>query len=256
VAILCFGSAAAGRLLGVPEAAVTVADYLGTINLALVLFNMVPAFPLDGGRMLRAVLWGWKDDIRWATKLGSRIGSAFGAVLIGLGLLSLLLGRLVGGIWWIMIGMFLRQAARGAYRQLLIRRSLEGEPVRRFMNPNAVAVPRQISVQQLVEDFVYHHHFKMYPVVDGERLIGCVTTRDIKELARDQWRSQTVGAIAAACDDTNTVRPDDDAMDALAKFNRARASRLLVVDRDRLLGVLSLKDLLGFFSMKMELGDA
>jgi Zn-dependent protease len=256
VGVLCFGSAMAGRALGLPDAAVTVVDYLGTINFALVIFNMIPAFPLDGGRMLRAVLWTWREDIRWATRISSRIGAGFGAVLIGLGLLSLLLGKLVGGIWWILIGMFVRQAARGSYRQLLIRRALEGEPVRRFMNTDAVAVPRQISVGKLVEDYIYNHHFKMYPVVDGDRLIGCVTTREVKELSRDEWPNQTVGAIATPCDDDNTVGPDDDAMDALGKISRTRASRLMVVDHDRLLGVLSLKDLLGFFSMKMELEDA
>jgi CBS domain-containing protein len=205
--------------------------------------------------VLRAVLWGWKDNIRWATRISSNIGAGFGAVLVGLGLLSLLLGQFLGGIWWILIGLFVRQGAQASYRQLLMRRELEGEPVSRFMHADPIAVPRQISVEELVEDYVYRHHHKLFPVVDDERLIGCVTTRDVKELPREEWSRQTVGAIAQPCSDDNTVTADDDAMMALSKMNTAKASRLMVVEGDRLVGVLSLKDLLGFFSMRVELGD-
>ena len=255
VAVVCFGAAAAGRALALPEAPLTVIGYLGTINLVLVVFNMMPAFPLDGGRVLRAVLWRWKENLRWATRISSNIGAGFGALLIGLGLVSLLAGQLVGGMWWILIGLFVRQGARGSYRQLLLRRELEGEPVQRFMNADPVAVPRQIAVSQLVEEYIYRHHHKMYPVVDGDRLVGCVTTREVKELARDEWSSQTVGAIARPCSDDNTVAADDDAMEALSKMHRSKASRLMVVDGDRLVGVLGLKDLLAFFSLRLELGD-
>jgi Zn-dependent protease len=255
VAGVCFGAAVVGRILELPEALLTVIGYMGTINLVLVVFNMMPAFPLDGGRVLRAVLWGWKENLRWATRISSRIGAGFGALLIGLGLMSLLLGQLVGGIWWILIGLFVRQGAQGSYRQLLLRRELEGEPVRRFMNADPVAVPRGIAVSQLVEDYIYRYHHKMFPVVDGDRLVGCITTRDVKALPRDDWSRQTVGAIARPSSDDNTVTSDDDAMKALAKMHRSKASRMMVVEGDQLVGVLSLKDLLGFFSMRLELGD-
>ncbi len=255
VAGFCYGAAAAGSLLDLPEAATSVVGYLGTLNLVLVLFNMMPAFPLDGGRVLRSLLWSWKDNLRWATRISAGVGGIFGAVLIGLGLLSLLLGQLVGGFWWILIGLFVRQGAKGSYRHLLLRRELEGETVARFMQTEPLAVPREISVAQLVDDYIYRHHFKMFPVVDGERLLGCVTTRDVKELPRDEWTRQTVGAIAQPCTDDNTVAADTDAMDALSKMHRTRLSRLMVVDGDRLVGVLSLKDLLNFFSLRLELGD-
>jgi Zn-dependent protease/CBS domain-containing protein len=256
VAAACYGVAAVGRLAGLPPAATTVIGYLGLINLVLVLFNMMPAFPLDGGRVLRSALWSWRDNIRWATRVSASIGAGFGAVLAGLGLVSLLLGNLIGGVWWILIGLFVRHGAQSSYRQLLLRRELEGEPVRRFMNDRPVVVPREIAVEQLVEDYIYRHHFKLFPVVDGERLVGCVTTREVKQLARDQWDRQTVGAIATPCSDNNSVAPDDDAMKALSKMNASKASRLMVVEGDRLVGVLSLKDLLGFFSMRVELGEA
>ncbi len=154
VAALCYGVAAIGSLSGLPQAAVTVIGYLGLINLVLVVFNMMPAFPLDGGRVLRAALWSWKENIRWATRVSSSVGAAFGAVLVGLGLISLLLGNLVGGLWWILIGLFVRQGAKGSYRQLLLRRELEGEPVRRFMKEDPVVVPREVPVKKLVEDYI------------------------------------------------------------------------------------------------------
>lgn len=257
VAAVCYQAAAIGKLVGLGEAAVAVVAYLGLINLVLAIFNMMPAFPLDGGRALRAALWAWKENIRWATRISSTVGAGFGALLVVLGLLSLFLGNLVGGLWWILIGVFVRQGAHGSYRQLLLRRELEGEPVRRFMKPDPVVVSRGISVERLVEDYIYRHHFKFYPVVDDdERLLGCVTTRDVKQLPRDEWVRQTVGAFVTPCSDENTVTPDDDAMRALSKMNSSKASRLMVVEGDRLVGVLSLKDLLGFFSLRMELGEA
>jgi CBS domain-containing protein len=252
---VAYGALLAGRGLGWPETVTAVLGYLAVINLALVAFNVMPAFPLDGGRMLRAALWRWKGNLRWATRISSTIGGGFGAVLIGLGLLSLLVGNIVGGIWWILIGFFVRQAAQGSYRQLLMRRSLEGEPVRRFMKTDPVTVRRDLSIREVVEDYVYRHHYKMLPVVAHGELVGCVTTRRIKETPRDEWERQSVGSIVEPCSEENSISPDADAMEALSRMHRSRASRLMVVEDGTLVGVLSLKDLLEFFSLKMELGD-
>lgn len=239
-----------------PPAAGAVLFYLATVNAMLVLFNLIPAFPLDGGRVLRSALWHWRGSLRWATRVTSGIGSGFGLLFIGLGLYSVLRGNLVGGIWWFLIGMFLRNAAQMSYQQLLLRRALEGEPVARFMREDPVSVPRHVSVEQLVDDYIYKHHFKMYPVVDGDRLVGCVTTRQVRELPREEWARTSVGALAAQCGPANTVSPQTDAMQALSAMSRTGASRLMVVDGDRLLGVLALKDLLRFFALKMELEES
>lgn len=246
--------ATVGTLAGSPVPLVAVAMVVGWMNLALVLFNMVPAFPLDGGRVLRSMLWQWRGDLRWATRITSAIGSALGLGLIGLGVLMAIgANNLIGGVWMALIGMFVRSAARMSYQQLLLRRSLEGEPVARFMETHPITVPRSISVAELVSDYVYRHHFKMFPVVDGERLVGCVTTRAIRDLPRDDWDRQSVGALVDQCSPENTVPPDLDAMRALSLMSRTGTSRLLVAEGDRLLGILALKDLLKFFSLKMEL---
>jgi Zn-dependent protease/CBS domain-containing protein len=241
-----------------PRPAAGVLGYLAWTNAALAIFNLVPAFPLDGGRVLRAVLWEWKGSLRRATRISSQVGSGFGLAMIAFGILTVLfLGRLDIGIWWFLLGLFLRNAAQMSYQQLLLRRALEGEPVSRFMQPNPVTVPRSLSVSDLVEHYIYRFHHKMYPVLDdGGRLTGCVTMRQVKELPREEWDRQSVGALAERCGPETTVRPDTDAMQALSQMSRTGASRLMVVDGDRLLGILTLKDLLGFFSLKMELEEA
>ncbi len=248
-----FAASGVGMIAGWPLEVTTVAQVIAVLNLLLVLFNMLPAFPLDGGRVLRSMLWQWRGDLRWATRITSAIGSGLGLALIAAGVLWAIGGALIDGMWIALIGLFVRSAARSSYQQLLLRKALEGEPVAHFMQPSPVTVPRAISVGELVREYVYRYHHKMFPVVDGERLVGCVTTRDVRALPRDEWDRQTVGAVAEALSRENTVAPDLDAMAALGLMSRTGSSRLLVADGERLVGILALKDLLKFFSLKMEL---
>ncbi len=251
VAASCFGLAA--FLAGTPPAS-TVLGFLAGLNLVLVAFNMIPAFPLDGGRVLRSLLWHLRKDLRWATRITSWIGSAFGMVLIALGLYRALFGGdLIGGLWSFMIGVFLRNAAQMSYRHVVIRKALEGEPVSRFMITHPITVPRAIPISDLVQNYVYKHHFKMFPVVEGDNLLGCVTTRAIKQIPQAEWARQSVGAILETCSPNNTITPGADAMHALARMSQSNVSRLMVVESDQLVGILALKDLLKFLSLKVEL---
>ncbi len=244
-----------GRLAAWPSPVSGVLGYLGLINIVLAAFNLVPAFPLDGGRVLRALLWSWKDNVKWATRVASQIGSGFGLVLIILGVWNILLGNLVGGIWWFLIGMFVRGAANMSYQQLLTRQALEGEPVHRFMEQNPVTVSSSISLEDLIENYIYKFHFKMFPVVDNDRLVGCISTREVKEVPRGEWPQRTVGDLLTRCSVDNTIRPDADSMEALSKMRKTGTSRLVVVDGDRLVGIISLKDMLKFLSLKVELEE-
>lgn len=233
---------------------VAILAYLSWINWILAAFNMIPAFPLDGGRVLRSALWYWKGNLPRATQIASRIGSGFGALLIAFAVLQLFYGNFIGAMWWFLIGMFLRGAAQSSYQQLMVRRGLEGEPIRRFMNTNPITVPLNISVEELVEDYIYKHHFKMFPVVtpSGE-LAGCVTTSQVKQVPRDSWRRWGVRDILQPCTTENTISPETTALAALSMMNRPGLSRLMVVDGDRLVAIVTLKDLLAFLAVKLDL---
>lgn len=253
-----WGLMAAATSLSVPEPVVAVIGYLALTNAVLAVFNLVPAFPLDGGRILRSILWGWKDDLRGATRISSAIGAAFGYLLIGLGIArAFWASDYVGGIWWVFLGLFVRSAASGSYQQLLLRQVLEGETVGHLMHPDPVAVPRSLPLSGWVREYVYRYPFKMFPVLDDSgRLIGCIKVRRLREIPQEEWDRQTVGAFVEQCGPENTVAADIDAMRALSLMSTSGVSRLMVVEGDQLLGVLSLKDLLRFFTLKTEIEGA
>lgn len=245
---------AAGGAVGAwPEELVGVIRWIGFINGVLVVFNLLPAFPLDGGRALRSILWHLKGNLRQATHTASRVGAAFGAALMVLGFLELLMLQAIGGLWLILIGLFIRAAARQGYQQVLVRQALEGERVERFMNDQPVTVPAETTVADWVENYVYEHHFKMFPVVRDGQLAGCVTTQQAKDLPRGQWGQTAVEELAKACSEENTIEPDADAIEAFRRMNQKDASRLMVVRDGQLVGIIALKDLLKFLSLKLDL---
>ena len=126
----------------------------------------------------------------------------------------------------------------------------------RFMNSDPVAVPPNISVDRLVEDYIYKYHFNFFPVVDlSHRLLGCITTNEVKKIPREDWPRKTVAEVASGCSEENTIEPQEDAVKALSRMNRNNASRLMVVEKGRLVGVIALKDMLKFLALKMELND-
>lgn len=253
IAAVFYGIYHLGIAGGWPPPISGVVGYLAMINVILAIFNLVPAFPLDGGRILRSILWGWKKNLRWATRVASNIGSGFGIFLIVLGVFRILAGNFIGGLWFGLIGMFIQGAAKTAYQQLVTRKALEGEPLKRFMNPDPVKVPPSATIDELVEDYIYRHHYKFFPVADNGRLIGCITTQQVREIPREQWRQKKVAEVAAQCSENNTIDPEADSVDALAAMRRNNASRLMVVKDGQLAGIITLKDMLEFLSLKVEL---
>jgi Zn-dependent protease/predicted transcriptional regulator len=228
-------------------------QWLGWLNLILAVFNMIPAFPLDGGRVFRSILWAAKKDLRWSTRVAAAFGSGFGMLLIILGLLAFITGAFITGIWYFLIGLFVRSAAQMSYRQVLIRRALGGETVTRFMEPNPVVVPPSISVTELVNDYFYRYHYRMFPVTTDGTLMGCITAKQIRTIPREQWDQRAVQDVLAPCSLENTIPPDTDAMKALAIMNRTGNSRLLIVEGEHLVGIVTLKDMLKFLNLKLDL---
>jgi CBS domain-containing protein len=235
-----------------PEPVGAVLLYLASINGLLGVFNLLPAFPLDGGRILRSALWRIKGNLRWATRVASFIGAGFGAGMIFLGIVTFVGGNVLGGIWWFLIGLFLRNASRMSYKQLVIRRALEGEHVDTFMKPELVTVPPSTTLAELMDKYVYKYHYKMFPVVDNEKLLGVVTINQLKEIPKEEWGRRTVSEIAGTCTDGNTIEPHADATKALEKMNKTGNSRLIVLEQGKLVGILALKDMLKFLSIKLD----
>lgn len=230
-----------------------VLGYLSLINLLLAVFNLVPAFPLDGGRMLRAALWGWKGDPAWATRIAANAGGAFGFALIALGLFNMVSGNIIGGVWYMLIGFFVRAAAAGSYRQMQARGFFQGEPVRRFMIRDPVTVPPDISIHELVERYIYGHYHEFFPVVESARLLGCIGIGQIRNLPRERWPLERVMDVMSPPSPANTVPADMDSLKVLAVMRQTGNSRLLVVEDGRLVGLITLKDLLRLMAFKSDL---
>jgi Zn-dependent protease/predicted transcriptional regulator len=241
--------------LGVPLLGVI--ETLALINVTVAIFNLLPAFPLDGGRMLRAALWHFRGDYRAATMTSSRIGQALGFVLMMLGVIGFIGGNIIGGMWWFLIGLFVRGAATASYQQVVVNELLRDRPVSDFMRRDPVTVPPELKLADFVEDVVYRHHYKMYPVVDDARLLGSVAVGDLKSIPQNDWEDRSVRSIMQPVSADNAVDPRSIATDLLPRMTRPGArTRYLVVDGGALAGVVTLKDLLELISLKLQLDDA
>jgi Zn-dependent protease len=233
---------------------VGVSHSLAYINMIVAVFNLVPAFPLDGGRMLRAMLWHWKKDLRVATHISSQLGRGFGLALMILGVLALIQGNFIVGMWWFLIGIFLRAAASASYQQLLLQEVLHDQPVKRFMRRYPLTVSPSITVREWIEDYVYRHHFKMFPVVENSKLLGCIRIQSIKQIPRDEWQNKKVREFMEPCSKTNTISADMETTELLSAMVRpGKESRYMVVDDGQLVGMISLKDLLELIALKVEI---
>ncbi|MEE8258894.1 MAG: site-2 protease family protein, partial [Sphingomonadales bacterium] len=184
-----------------------VLKYLGLINGILAVFNMVPAFPLDGGRILRSILWHKMGDLRKATQIASKYGARFGLAFMIAGGFFFLTGNLIGGIWWVLIGIFIRNASSMSYRQVVLRKTLEGEVVSRFMKADPVTVPSTLPIRNLIEEYFYRHHHTLFPVTKCGRLFGIVDLNDVKKVKPADWDRVTVEKIARPVTEENSVSP-------------------------------------------------
>jgi Zn-dependent protease/CBS domain-containing protein len=228
--------------------------YLVLLNFILAGFNLLPAFPLDGGRVLRSILWSVKGNLRWATKIAAQLGSGFGLFLIIIGILNIFIGRnFIGGLWSALIGMFIRNASRMSYKQLLIRKAASGEEIWHFMQSDVVTVSPTISIEELVINYFYRIHLETFPVCDGDFLLGCISTEQVKQVPREKWGNLTVGDLVKPCSAENTINPQASAVNALSIMKSTGNSLLIVVDAGRLVGIVTLKDMLKFLSLKIDL---
>ena len=227
--------------------------YLVTINLVLATFNLLPAFPLDGGRVLRAAVWGWTGSLRRATRVSATLGRGLGAALMLLGVLNIVAGQFIGGMWIGLIGFFIVGAAGASEMQVEMKLGLEGVRVRDIMNPKVIAVPADITVAELVDSYFYRHFHKSFPVVRGDRLLGCVRLQDVRQVPREEWAETNVAEILTDENATHVIEPGAAVWEALGRMNEKNVSRLMVVERGGLRGMLTMRDLMQFLTVRREL---
>ena len=243
---LAYGSIPVAKVFG----------YLALINVMLAAFNMIPAFPLDGGRVLRSILWAIQKDSHRATITAASIGSGFGFVLVALGLAQAFRGDIVGGLWLLLIGMFLRGAARNAARHVRIQEVLKNETLSSFMNPDPVTLSPETTLEEFVDNYVYRYNEPSYPVTDGKMLLGTISISQLNRVPREQWSGLTVGDVLQECSPQNTVSNETHPSNVLALMSTTGSSRVLVSDHHCLAGVVSLESLLRFLSVKLDLQSA
>jgi Zn-dependent protease/predicted transcriptional regulator len=234
--------ALAGRVLDPGAGARATMQYLVFVNVLLGIFNLLPGFPLDGGRVLRAILWRLKGDGAWATRVAARTGSAFAVLLIGLGILRAFTGELIGGLWFVLIGLFLRQSAESSYQQLVVRRGLSPYAVRDVMARDVMTVPDGASAADIADHYFWQHHVSSFPVVNGDRVVGIIGLDQVKALPPEARATTRARDFMHPLSDALTVCPGDSLWHALEKLTRNGLGRVAVLEGDRLVGYLSVKD--------------
>jgi Zn-dependent protease len=216
--------------------------WLGTINLMLLVFNLLPALPLDGGRVLRSVLWYVRGDFARATHLAAGIGRGFGYAFVGLGVALLVFASPVSGIWLAFIGWFLLQAAGAEDRFVAAREALAGLRVQDVMARHPVVVPAGLTLGRFVDEVVHVGRYTTYPVTENGSVIGLLPFRRVAEVPRAEWEHRTARDAMIPLEDVPTVAEDDDLMEAAGELGESDVNRALVLDGDRLVGLLSVTD--------------
>ena len=237
-----------GQVLG------TVFSWLGFMNGMLAVFNLLPGFPLDGGRVLRAGLWQGLASLTEATRIAATFGQVLGILMIVGGIFFFLLTMDAGWLWIALIGWFLSQMAQASYQQVVLRQALSGAPVTGAMTREVQSVPADITLDQVVHDYVMRYNHPAFPVLDNGQLLGLLCLTDIRGVPRQQWASVTARQVVLPVSEANTITPHTDAWNALARMTTENCGRLMVVEAGELLGIISRTDIMRLMHMRMQLG--
>lgn len=242
--VALYGLASAGAALEWRPSVLAVARYLGFINVALALFNLLPGFPLDGGRVFRAIVWRFTGDLGKATRWATAGGSWTGLVMIGLGFYTVIAGGLLSGVWLVVIGLFLRGAAQASANQYEIERVLADTPVRTVMGPAPEVVSGGMTVDEWARGPVMRSRESTFPVDDGGVIAGVVELGLLREIPRERWRVTSVREAMEALDQTNVVGPEVGTKHVLDRARAAGTDEMLVMDDGHVLGLVSRADIL------------
>lgn len=228
-------------------------EYGAYINVLLGGFNLVPAFPLDGGRILRAGIWRWKKDLIKATRIATKVGVFFAYLMIFGGFMFLISGVFISGLWFILIGWFLKSGAESSYRQTIISEALTGVAIRDIMTRDVHTVDPDTSVKDVVETHFTKYKHGGFPVEKDSRLLGLVTLEDIRKSPREKWQETKVGDVMTPCEKLKCASPDELAVDALMKMSKQDIGRLPVQEDGKLVGIVTRSDILHAIRVRTEL---
>ena len=230
------------------------AMFLAGINFMLAAFNLIPGFPLDGGRVLRAVLWWIKGDRHQATRIASAAGRFVAFAFIAYGVFTIFQGNLFGGLWIAFIGWFLQNAAAAALQQSNLEQALRGVRVRDVMSAQFQFVEQDATLQQLFDERLLRGSSREFFVTGNTRPVGLITLTDVAKTPREDWSRTTVESVMKPIEEIITVAPDVSLLDALRQMDKQRVAQLPVVENDALLGLLSRESVLHQIYLRTLLG--
>ncbi len=230
--------------------------YLTIINIILGIFNMLPGFPLDGGRVLRSIIWKVTDNLRRATYIASTAGRIIGFLIIAVGIFFFFTGNFLNGVWLAFIGWFLQSSAHMGYRQLVFETTIKGIKVRDVMNDDMVMVEKNINLQELIDEYFMRYRFGRFPVVEdfgSEKFIGIISLHDIKSVERKRWPEVRVGDIVKAVTENEKVNMSMEISDAIKKMGRSDLGHLVIMSGNKIKGIITKSDVMRFIKLRSEL---
>lgn len=247
---------AAGFLLLDPieEGAAAISWHLAFINLLIGVFNLVPGFPLDGGRVLRSAFWATHRSRLEATRISSKVGEYVGYGIMGLGIVAFFSVSIITGVWFFLIGNFLRNAAAASFSQLFVATVLKGVPASILSSDEYPKVPPELTLAQLAEEHILAGQGRAFAVVAGEELLGIVTLTDLRRVAREEWPTTTVARAMTPSPDLKTVGEQEDLSSLFQMMASEGLNQVPIVDRTRLRGVVTRADVMRYLLVREEIG--
>jgi Zn-dependent protease len=244
------------NFLGMHPAVILVLSYLALINMILAAFNLVPGFPLDGGRLLRAFFWMRTKDFSFATRIATKSGKTVAFIMIAFGAFQIITGSVVGGIWFILIGLFLQFAAQGGTQQMLLRENLKGITVREAMKSPAIAVDGDLELDQFVEQYFLPYQYQDFPVVVDSKVVGMINSSRVERIAKNRWTVTRVSEIMTSLNANLILDPDEDVIDAYNRMTEEQKGKLPVVKDGTLVGIITRKDILRLMKVRSSINPA
>ena len=228
--------------------------YLALINLIVGIFNLIPGFPMDGGRVLRAIIWRVTGNLMKSTRIASITGQAIAFLFIMFGIFMIFSRAFFSGLWMVFIGWFIHSAAARGYKQVVMKDMLQDIRAKDLMNREFETIPRDLSLQELIDEHILKRRQRAFLVFDKGQLGGIVCLDDVKAVQKENWATTRVGDIMTPKEKLETVFPEDDGTSVLAKLTAKDVNQVPVVKGERIEGILCRSDVLQFLKLRAELG--